>query len=84
MRRPLRVEIKGRDEFWDRAFQTEWEHQFPDRKLTRVDGFLFQVEPEWLNDLERIGTQCFCSVVEAPEDLERRRWIRSIIPRRGD
>lgn len=78
----VRIEIKGRDEFWQRAFHVEWEDQYPDRKLTRIDDALLVAEPEWLDDLNRVAAQCFCSVELAPENPRRRRWIRSLIPRR--
>lgn len=81
MSKRLRIEIKGRDEFWQRAFQVEWEHQHPDRKLTRIND-AFVAEPEWLDDLNRVAAQCFCTIEIAPDNPHRRRWIKSLVPRR--
>jgi len=80
LKQPVRIEIRGKDEFWARAFHVEWEDQFPDKKLTS-DGKDFTAEREWLDDLERVGSQTFCTVVLAPENLLRRRWIISLIGR---
>jgi hypothetical protein len=79
---PVRIEIRGKDEFWERAFHVEWEDQFPDRRLT-ADGEHFIAEREWFEDLERVGSQTFCKIVIAPENLPRRRWMSSLIGRRG-
>lgn len=79
----MRIEIKGKDEFWRRAFHVEWEHQFPDRVLTLSDAGQFIAESEWIRDLERVAAQTFCRIVRAPENPHRRRWMNSLIPR-GD
>lgn len=77
----VRLEIKGKDEFWGRAFHVEWEDQFPNRRL-RADGEgSFIAEREWLADLERVAAQTFCRVVHAPDNPRRRQWINSLIPR---
>jgi hypothetical protein len=78
---PVRIEIRGKDEFWGRAFHVEWEHQFPDRRLT-ADGEHFIAEREWFEDLDRVGSQTFCKIVVAPENPLRRRWMSSLIGRR--
>lgn len=83
MAQQLKVEIKGKDEFWDRAFHVEWEHQFPDRKLTSDSMGTFLVQGEWLDDLETVATQTFCKVVPAPENALRRQWMNSLIARLG-
>ena len=76
----VRVEIRGRDQFWANAFHVEWKHQFPDRQfITEGDNYL--VEPEWLNDLERIAAQTFCRIVQAPDNPRRRRWFRGLLHR---
>lgn len=76
----IRLEIKGKDEFWERAFHVEWQHQFPDRALTSSDSRQFIAESEWFDDLERVAAQTFCTIVRAPENPSRRRlmsfWIR--------
>gem|GEM_PF-733343 len=78
----IRIEIKGKDEFWGRAFHVEWEHQFPDRALMASDAGQFIAQSEWLDDLERVAAQTFCGIVRAPENPNRRRWMSSLIPRR--
>lgn len=82
MERPVRVEIKGKDEFWARAFHVEWEYQFPNRELTPDDAGNFIAEREWLDDLERVAGQTFCKAVPAPENPHRRKWMNSLIARR--
>lgn len=77
----VKIEIRGKDEFWERAFHVEWSDQFPDRKITSDTSGLFLVAPEWLEDLERVGAQTFCTVVQAPENPGRRRWMNSLISR---
>lgn len=75
----IKVEITGRDEFWQRAFHVEWEHQFPNRTLRATDGGQFLVKPEWLKDLERVAGETFCRVLLAPDNRRRREWLSSII-----
>ena len=82
MKEPVRIEIRGKDEFWGRAFHVEWDDQFPGRKLTG-EGKHFIAERDWLDDLERVGSQTFCKVVLAPENVPRRRWMISLIGRNG-
>lgn len=79
----VKIEIKGKDEFWERAFHVEWGDQFPDRKITSDTSGHFLVAPEWLEDLERVGAQTFCTVIQAPENPGRRRWMNSLINRRA-
>jgi hypothetical protein len=77
----IRIEIIGKDSFWERAFHVEWESQFPNRTLAPdQSGFLAHID--WIVDLERVGQQTLCSVVRAPENPRRRKWIGSLIPRR--
>ena len=83
MEQRIRVEITGKDAFWERAFHVEWEDQFPERKLS-VDGAGgFQARSEWLADLASIAKQTFCSVALAPENPRRREWMFSIITGRN-
>lgn len=82
VKQSVKIEIKGKDDFWARAFHVEWEYQFPDRRLTAIDGGQFIAQSEWLNDLERVAGQTFCAIVRAPENPQRRRWMNSLIPRR--
>ncbi|HEY3139281.1 MAG TPA: hypothetical protein VGL29_24890 [Blastocatellia bacterium] len=84
MERWVRIEIKGKDEFWGRAFHVEWEDQFPDRKLISDSSGNFVAVSEWLEDLERVAAQTFCRIVPSPENPRRREWISSLIPRRAD
>lgn len=79
----VKIEIKGKDEFWERAFHVEWSDQFPDRKITSDTSGLFLVAQEWLEDLERVGALTFCTVIQAPENPGRRRWMNSLITRRA-
>jgi hypothetical protein len=79
----IKIEIKGKDDFWGRAFHVEWEDQFPDRKLTRDGAGRFLVRSEWLVDLERVANQTFCRVMRAPENPRRREWMSSILAGRG-
>lgn len=78
----IRIEIKGKDAFWERAFHVEWEHQFPDRKLASDGSDRFFAEVEWFGDLERVGAQTFCTILRAPENPRRREWMGSLLPRR--
>lgn len=80
----IKIEIMGKDEFWERAFHVEWEDQFPDRKLASDGAGRFHAKNEWLADLERVGGQTFCAIVRAPENPRRREWMNSLIPRRID
>jgi hypothetical protein len=79
----VKIEIKGKDEFWERAFHVEWSDQFPDRKITSDTRGHFLVAAEWLADLERVGAQTFCTVIQAPENPGRRRWMNSLVNRRA-
>lgn len=77
------VEITGRDEFWQRAFHVEWEHQFPDRKLGPAGENRFRAPSSWLDDIERVGRETFCRIERLPASTERRRWIGALLARRA-
>jgi hypothetical protein len=77
----IRIEIKGKDEFWARAFHVEWKDQFSDRELVEDGEGHFLAQPEWLADLERVGKQTFCRVSRAPDNPHRRQWIHALFPR---
>ncbi|MBL8167323.1 MAG: hypothetical protein JNJ50_04170 [Acidobacteria bacterium] len=77
-RRQLTVEIKGRNSFWLNAVQVEWEHQFPDRRLTPGPAGTYLIEEDWLADLQRVAGQCFSRVLIAPEDTGRRQLFRRL------
>lgn len=81
---PIRVEIKGKSEFWGRAFHVEWGHQFPDRELVAAGPDSFLIEAGWLGDVEQIAAQCFCEVKRAPANPHRRRWMSSLVRRRDE
>ena len=83
MRQHIRIEIRGRDEFWSRAFHVEWEHQFPERKLVREGRDSFLADADWAGDLEQVAAQTVCRLLRAPENPRRRRWLTSILTRRG-
>ena len=74
----MRVEIRGKDEFWSRAFHVEWADQFPERKLRKIAEETYAAEAQWLADIERVAAQCFCRVLQAPELPERRNWLKLI------
>ena len=67
----IRIEIKGKDEFWGRAFHVEWESQFPDRALIS-DGGHYIANLVWLADLERVGRETFCKVTRVPDRAKHR------------
>jgi hypothetical protein len=68
----IRIEIVARDKFWHNALFVEWNHQFPDRPLREdLNGF-YLIETEWLEDLNRVGKQCFSKIVVAPDNPSRR------------
>jgi hypothetical protein len=78
----IRIQIKGKDAFWGRAFHVEWEYQFPDRALVSDNSSCFLARAEWLEDLERVGAETFCKVFQAPENPRRREWMGAFILRR--
>jgi hypothetical protein len=80
MNSQIRIEIIGRDAFWRNAVLVEWNHQFPNRKLVAQTSDYYQIESEWLKDLERVADGCFSKIVVAPEDPSRRLWLRRFIP----
>lgn len=82
MGRQIRIEISSRDKFWRKAVMIEWEHQFPDRKLSHEPSGAYLIEAAWLDDLTGVAKQCFSEIAIAPEDPSRRLWFRRIIPRR--
>ena len=79
MARRIRIEIKGKNEFWGRAFHIEWQDQFPTRNLLADGEGHYRADPDWLDDLDRIGALVSCRVVRAPESPERRRWFTSVL-----
>ena len=84
MEQRIRIEIKGKDDFWGRAFHVEWEYQFPDRRLASDGAGRFLAQSEWLDDIERVGDQTFCTILRAPVSPRRREWMRSLLARRVD
>ena len=82
MNQEIRIEIKGKDEFWGRAFHVEWESRFPERALVSDDAGHYIVDPAWLSDLERVGRETFCQVTRAPDNPKRRQWFNSLLPTR--
>jgi hypothetical protein len=84
MKHQLRVEIKARSEYWRHAVMVEWEHQFPQRQLMAEGDRCYLIEAEWLEDLQRVASQCFANVLLAPEDPGRRRLFRRLFPRDDD
>jgi hypothetical protein len=79
--RKLTIEIRGKDEFWSRAFHVEWEDQFGERVLDGDSEGRFSVDADWLDDLHKVAGQTFCRIVVAPESPGRRRWFNQIVRR---
>jgi hypothetical protein len=77
----IRVEIKGRNQFWRNAVMVEWDYQFPQRKLEPEAGDFYLIEDSWLEDLQRVAAQCFSRVLLAPADPGRRRMFKLLLPR---
>jgi len=77
--RRIRIEIKGKNEFWGRAFHVEWQDQFPTRNLLADGEGHYRADADWLDDLDRVGALVSCRVVRAPESPERRRWFTSML-----
>ena len=84
MKKPIRVEITGRNSFWQNAVKVEWEHQYPDRKWIEQGDRFYMIEAEWLLDVQRIASQCFATAIIAPEDVGRRNLFRQIFRREDD
>ena len=82
MKRLIRVEIVGRNEFWRNAVLVEWDYQFPLRKLVAEGESFYLIEEDWLEDLERVAGQCFSKLLLAPRDPGRRDLLRKIFPGR--
>lgn len=80
----IKIEIRGRDGFWSNAFHVEWQDQFPDRELREAEPNIFLAHSSWLEDLKRVGAQCFCTVIEAPAVPARRHWIKRFLPQTGE
>jgi hypothetical protein len=80
MERRVRVEIKGRNDFWRNAVKVEWNYQFPDRQLVEESPHRYLIPAAWFEDLKKVAGQCFSEALEAPEDLGRRRLFRRILP----
>jgi hypothetical protein len=79
----IRVEIIGRNEFWQNAVLVEWDHQFPQRKLEpELPGF-YLIEASWLQDLQQVAAQCFSQLLLAPRDPGRRQLFRKLFARGG-
>jgi hypothetical protein len=80
MGQQIRIQIKGKDAFWGRAFHVEWEFQYPDRALVSDDLNCFLANADWLEDLERVGAETLCKIIQAPENPRRRQWMGSLMP----
>jgi hypothetical protein len=79
----IRIEIKGRNEFWQNAVVVEWDYQFPERKLEALAPRFYLIEEEWLKDLDRVAAQCFSQVLLAPADPGRRQMFRMLFHGNG-
>ena len=76
------MEIVARNEFWRKAVQVEWRHQFPERTLAPEPEGFYRIEPGWLDDLERVARRCFSEVAIAPDEPGRLAWLRRLTRRR--
>src|SRR6185369_15308988 len=79
LKQRIKVEIIGKDSFWERAFHVEWESQFSNRKLATDGEKRFLADADWLTDLERVAGETFCTIRLAPQNPRRREWIGSLI-----
>ena len=78
MKKPIRVEITGRNSFWQNAVKVEWEHQYPERKWIEQGDKYYVIEAAWLTDLQRVAQQCFATAIIAPEDVSKRNMFRAL------
>ncbi len=78
MQKPIRVEITGRNSFWENAVKVEWEHQFPAWQWIAQGNKYFLIDENWLEDLQRVAHQCFAQAVIAPEDVGKRQFFRKL------
>jgi hypothetical protein len=78
MKKPIRVEITGRNSFWQNAVKVEWEHQYPERPWIEQGDRYYVIEADWLADLQRVANQCFSTAVIAPEDVGKRQLFRTL------
>ena len=79
MSQKLRVEIKSRDEFWQKAVLIEWEYRHPDWKLTGDAPGLYLINGEWLEALKDVATDCNSTIVVGPSNPGRRSLFQKLI-----
>ena len=79
MKRRIRVEIVGRDKFWEKAVWVEWAHRFPGREAVHESGPFDLIEPEWLADMELVARECQSRALVAPANVGRRLWFRRLL-----
>lgn len=84
MKKPIRVEITGRNSFWQNAVKVEWGHQYPDRQWIAQGDRFYVIEADWLLDVQRVAHQCFATAVVAPEDVGKRKLFRQLLGRDDD
>ena len=80
MSQRLRVEIKARDEFWQKAVLIEWEYRHPDWKLTCDGVGFYLIDCEWFESLKDVATDCNSTIVVGPNDPGRRSMFQKLIP----
>jgi hypothetical protein len=80
MSQRIRVEIKSRDEFWQKAVLIEWEYRHPDWKLTSDDGGLYLIDGEWLESLREVASDCNATIVIGPSNPGRRSLFQKLMP----
>jgi len=80
MSQRLRVEIKAKDEFWQKAVLIEWEYRHPDWKLTPDASGFYSIDCEWLEPLKAVAADCNSTIVIGPSDPGRRSLFQKLIP----
>ena len=80
MSQRLRVEIKSRDEFWQKAILVEWDDRHPEWKLTPDASGFYLIDCEWLDSLKAVATECNSTIVIGPSDPGRRSMFQKLIP----
>ena len=80
MSQRLRVEIKAKDEFWQKSVLIEWEHRYPDWKLTPEASGSYLIDCDWLEFLKAVATDCNSTIVIGPSDPGRRSLFQKLMP----
>ena len=82
MSQRVRVEIKARDEFWQKAILIEWAYRYPDRKLGNETDRWYLIDSDWIDALKEVAIDCNSTIVVGPSDLGRRSLFQKFMPTR--